>query len=612
LYGRARIAPRRSTTPSRGGTSRVLTSKLTDTVSVIDLGADKTGSADSTAAFQAVVASGKSPYIPCGTYKLVGTVTVAAPSISVEGESESCVTINYTGSASAFVWQMVPFTITPAGEFANFTLIGTSAALNGILSGQIVASRWRNLAVMGFTGAGAAAIHLHNAGTLITWTERNTFDNVSVGGRSGQYNTNGFLLTSGNSADSFGYNRFLDVKMNCSTGQVCFNFSSGFFYNSFINLVCNSDNNVAGSTGAICVRSNGNWDSNKTLLNGEFQNTGSGSGTAYAVQVESGARFANLPGSNVNVFAPGSTILTVNNLAGASNSPNVTLQEPNGNFTGWDTGTFTLSGVSTVPEVNMRGNFGSMGMLIGNNIESPYVTMYNGTGNKFVVGSVQTGLQIGQMVDVFDVSTFGDATASSTLNVVCGALSLAGCNSPGGIDGSAAGRIAGYTSGHRTGWTNLFFAGTNGINEQLGLSDTNFQAGIGSVLNTNVAHPMAWAYNIDPVDFEWYEKPFQTPLVGGGVVASMLHGGSLSLRGHLDQQSGNNNIAGTCSTSGSTSCAFGFTTTFANAPICVASPQSDPGVGIRWWVTSSTSACTVTTSAVTSIAWSFIVAGNPN
>lgn len=606
------------TAPFTGGVNRSSTSKWSDQISIIDFGADPTGAANSTSAIQAAlnVASssraGAAAYMPCGTYLLTGTATLNLPAQSLVGENESCVHLNYTGSASAIVWQMSPFTTNPAGEMSGFTLTCTSSAANGILSGQIVGSYWHDLDVSGCNNSGAAAIHLHNAGNLSTWTERNTFVNVSVGGTGTARNFHGFLLDSDNGGDSFGFNRFLDIKMNVSTAQDGFFLSSGFFYNSILTAVCNADNNAGGTMGAICFHSNGNWDSNVITLDGEWQNTGSGTGTAYAVQIESGARFANLKGSNVNVFTTGGAQLGVNNLVAASNSPNQSLVEGS-SVTGWDTGTFTLNTVTTTPQPTQRANYGSLGLLVGTNVESPYVSMFNGSANKFLVGTVPTSDNIGQMIDVFDVDTFGEATAYGKMFVSPDGR-ISGGSAPGSIDGNAALNVGAYTSAHRSGFTNTYLLSTNGINESMS-ADPNFSGGWGFVEGTNIAHPMAWAYTLDPNDFEIYEKSFQTPLITSSLVAAITHGGNAVLKGHLNQQTGSNNIAGTCAVAGATSCSFTFTVAFNSAPVCTATPYFEmASAGApRWWISNpTTTACTVNFEAAQTGTIGFTVAGNPN
>jgi hypothetical protein len=61
-----------------GSAARSLSAKLKDTLSLIDFGADPTGSADSTTAlsnfYAAAISTGKAGYIPAGTYKITSQV----------------------------------------------------------------------------------------------------------------------------------------------------------------------------------------------------------------------------------------------------------------------------------------------------------------------------------------------------------------------------------------------------------------------------------------------------------------------------------------------------------------------------------------------------------
>lgn len=584
--------------------------KAREVFSVTDYGVDATAF-NTAITYAQGTRGGAEVFIPCGPYTLSATITVSKPNVSLIGENENCVQISYTGAASAIVWQMSPFTTNPAGEMSGFTLTGTSSATNGILSGQIVGSYWHDIDVSGFTGAGAAAIHFHNAGNLATWTERNVFVNVSTGGTGTARNTHGWLFDSDNAGDSFGYNNFADIKVNVGTGQEGFTLGSGFMYNlPALNMVCNMDNSIAGSTGPICIRSQGNWDSNAIQIRGEFQNTGSGTGTPYAVQMDSGGKFANLLGSRVNVFTTGGVQLGVNNLNSASNTPSQTLVQQS-SITSWDTGTFTLGSASTSPQPIQRGNYGSVGLLIGTNIESPYVSMFNASGNKFVVGTVANANNIGQMVDDFDVDTVGQGTLYSKLFVSPDGRFSNG-HAPGSIDGDAAVLLGAYTnSSHRSGYTNIYMLSTTGINESMA-ADPNFSGGWGFIEGVNIAHPMAWAYQLDPVDFGFYEKNFQTPLLTSNLVGAVTHGGNLAMNGHVNQPSGSNNIAGTCSMSGTTSCTFTYSTPFINTPLCSVTANFDVGASNRIWTTPGTNSCAANASAASTGSFTLTVFGNPN
>lgn len=566
--------------PYTGGITRTSTSKWAEEVSVQDFGADPTGVVDSSGSFQAAINVGASSRggvaakIPCGSYTLGSTVTMALPTQSLIGENESCVHLNYIGTASAIVWQMSPFTITPAGEMSGFTLSCLSAAQNGILSGQIVGSYWHDINVVNCTASGAAGIHLHNAGNLTTWTERNDFINVSVGGLASGYNTIGLLMDSDVPGNSFGYNRFIDLKINASTGGIGLYFKSGFFYNSILNGVCNIDNNVAGSVGAICVRSSANWDSNYTILNGEFQNSGAGTGTPYSVQVDAGGKFANI-GGQVSVFAPGGGLSAFNNLAGASGVPSVTVHQQR--QPDWDTGTYTLGSLgATTPWTAFRDNGpAALGILEGSNAASPFVSMFNFSGNKFLIGKTAAASALGTMTEVASFDTggnlfnsgaiWGAGITSGTTDAnfkldINGAALIRGPNAPDGGEPKLP-LVTGYKTGANwAGAGSAFFtrSGT-GIQEQIQLSDQNGQSGLGSVVDTNVAHPMGWCYGVDPACFEWYSKAFNTPLSSGNKIASLSSGGNFTQNGNTIQiggpggpiwQSANGGPSGAC-TSGS-------------------------------------------------------------
>jgi hypothetical protein len=195
----------------------------------------------------------------------------------------------------------------------------------------------------------------------------------------------------------------------------------------------------------------------------------------------------------------------------------------------------------------------------------------------------------------------------STWTTYCSTL-FAGCNAPGAIDGVVAQYLGAYTSADRSGFSNSYFLTTTGINESMS-GDPNFSGGRGFVEGANIAHPYDWAYSLDPVDAEWSEKTFHTPIPVGNTIAKLLHGGSYQPKGHLDQLSTPGNIAGSCTMTGSTSCAWTFPLAFTTADICVASPTFSSVVA--WFITSSISSCTVTYASAVTGTVNFMVVGNP-
>ena len=69
-----------STTTAAGTGTVAITNanRAAQVVNVLDYGVDPTGVADSTAGFQAAVATGKSVHVPCGTYLLSSAVTLSS------------------------------------------------------------------------------------------------------------------------------------------------------------------------------------------------------------------------------------------------------------------------------------------------------------------------------------------------------------------------------------------------------------------------------------------------------------------------------------------------------------------------------------------------------
>lgn len=547
-------------------------------------------------------AGGGTLYFPCGTYLLTGAgLVIHKPNVSIMAQNQNCVVFHHTGTGTGVTIQMVPFTVTPAGEYSGFTVWGTSNGTNGILSGSIVASHFHDIAVGGYTGVGAAGMRLYNKSHPgmpdNTWTERNLFQNMTLGGlpnlTGGFFNTNSLVLDGDDIADSFGYNRFEDIKVNVSTGMLGFVLKTGFFYNSTLTQTCNMDNTITGSVGGVCIQSNGNWDSNTITINGEFQNPGPGTGTPFSVQIKPGAKFNNTHGSAVSVFAPGGAQMAVDNQNGATAGPSTASLVESGPHFNWDTGTFNVTPGTNpaIPDPIIRSAYSSIGLLNGAGVEMPYVAMFEATPNKFIVGSVPFGQPISGMNERFWVNTFGDAWVSRNLQVhSCNFLAL----------GNVAADLGGCASAQSSGYRSLFMNATVGINEQVGFGDSNWEAGFGSVINTNVAHPIIWAYDADTTDFELFEKGFQTPVTSTNKSFGIRHGGG------IQQQKGD--IMGSCSLSAG-SCTWSFPGgAWPTTPTCVGSPADSAATSTGWWITPSTTGCTVN-NAGTSGSFTFVAMG---
>ena len=83
-----------------GAVATTVQTKLRESVSVLDFGADPTGATDSTTAIQAAIAASKAIYWPSGTYNLSSSITLSGDSIAWFGDGYENSVINLTSSAS--------------------------------------------------------------------------------------------------------------------------------------------------------------------------------------------------------------------------------------------------------------------------------------------------------------------------------------------------------------------------------------------------------------------------------------------------------------------------------------------------------------------------------
>jgi hypothetical protein len=90
--------------------ARTIASKLADAPSVVDFGADPTGVADSTSAFNTAMTDFTRLYVPPGTYKVTNTLTLGNNVALIGPESRSAV-------------------ITPYGDFHLFSIAGSNVSL---------------------------------------------------------------------------------------------------------------------------------------------------------------------------------------------------------------------------------------------------------------------------------------------------------------------------------------------------------------------------------------------------------------------------------------------------------------------------------------------------
>lgn len=512
-------------------------------------GAVHDNTTNDTAAIQAAITFaatiGGTVYYPCGTYLLSSTdgPVVSTPNVSMMGANENCVIFHHTGSGRGLTVQMNPFVSTPAGNYQNFTIKGTSAGAIGLLTGSTVSGTFANIAVDGYTGASAVGIDLQDSLALFpsgggSWTERNTFLNVTSGGITATNNTIDWQMevVGGGTNVSFGYNRFINVQANVNSAQTGLLVKSpAFFYNSTLILTCNMADGASFTTNPICVDSLGNADQNLVQLTGEYD----GSHSATSIQ---GTRFVATGSINI-------TNATMNFTGTPSNSPQMRVTSQLDQQTA-DTGTFTLGSVATTPTVvaSDHNGYSNIGLLLGTNINSPFVTMFESAGNRFGVFSVPFGSPLSAMNERWSADYAGNTfqTGNSWINfpnrsLINGSFAQE-INGSWLMRGSApitcltvarsgAMNLGGGTDAGSSGCYSMFVSATTGINESLGFGDANWSDGFGSVQGVNIAHPIAWGFNGDPLSFEWYLKRFNSPLLSTDLIADLTKDGVFQAKG---------------------------------------------------------------------------------
>jgi hypothetical protein len=341
--------------------------------------------------------------IPAGTYNNWTTpIVMRFPTQSLIGAGSALTVLNFTGSGDAILWQMNPYTITQAGKISGISIHGTSKGTSGIHSGSIAGASFEDIHIDGFTAAGAACLWLDNVNH--GWMERTVMSRVELGFPGTGGCAKNMKMTTTGGTNSFGYNRWTDLKLNVNGGQIGVSSESPlFFYHSQLSLTCNA----AAATG-VCISLTGksNWDLNVYDLVGENSVSG---GTGVFVAAGSAFRgygfvdFPNMALTNANGATFGGTF----RILGAPAS--VTKD-------GGTISNFLGSGASATVYSALVAGMDSptgYGILSGANIQSPYVSMYNWGGrNAFVVGTLNFNSPPSSMTQVARIDTSGNVHAA--------------------------------------------------------------------------------------------------------------------------------------------------------------------------------------------------------
>jgi hypothetical protein len=155
-----------------GAVATTVQSKLRESVSVKDFGADATGVTDSTSAFLAAATASLSVFIPAGTYKLTSGSLSFSTGVAFIGAGQGAVTLNCaSGTSNLFSW-----TGSATGGGMSGVTINGSGMTGGNLISNIGQSRWtiRDCILLG--GYNGVYIQDQNVATL-----SNVYFNNQVG-----------------------------------------------------------------------------------------------------------------------------------------------------------------------------------------------------------------------------------------------------------------------------------------------------------------------------------------------------------------------------------------------------------------------------------------------
>lgn len=351
--------------------------------------------------------------IPRGTYTWSTAITIDPRTVSIQGDGSPFVTINSAACTATPISPVAPclllteglsYSLAQGGSVSGFTMVGNGAANQvGVEAGGVIGEQFEDLAFANFNGAGAVALRFNNSASGNGWMERTItrklrFDN-NLTGLAFQYNT------ANPAAESFGYT---DLDVQCDTvnsGQTCIAVNSGELYHSRIAVFADV------SAGGTLISVPGTTSGVDQMWSNAYQILAEGSGTG--ISVGSGAEF-----NGYGIVDLGGMAVTNANAPTFGGSVRV-IQGPTSVVNG-DAGSFPnflgTGNAATVYPVLVRDigtPVAGYGFLMGSNIQSAYVALYNGAPNAFeVLGCPFNPADMGGCSSVARIDTGGNVHAA--------------------------------------------------------------------------------------------------------------------------------------------------------------------------------------------------------
>lgn len=170
--------------------SRFAQTKLQELVSVTDYGADPTGVADATTAFNQALAAAKNVYVPPGTYKVTNSVTVYGNLYGVQ--ESSIINLEITSTSGKGFWMQANSSISnltinravnavpSSGFFGCAIAIGAYSDTTGALVDNVAV---RNVTIVGSGTAGLSSTGKWNLICAIGNVSNFVFENIAISGK---------------------------------------------------------------------------------------------------------------------------------------------------------------------------------------------------------------------------------------------------------------------------------------------------------------------------------------------------------------------------------------------------------------------------------------------
>jgi hypothetical protein len=219
-----------------GSVARTTASKLQESVSVLDFGADPTGVIDSTTAIQAAITacqtSGASLYIPAGTYKTTSTLTISARlRIYGDGNRRSIISLNTASTSVYAITISIPDNSSIIGmDLGGIGIIGNAGSAVGC--GIYIATTATNSAVSQSIFHDMYITNVTTGVQLYGIIYMCTFRNITV---TGNVTTYGWY--SPNPLGQTLYNSFTDLEVT-NTGAGAYAYYMNAVACQFRNLTC--------------------------------------------------------------------------------------------------------------------------------------------------------------------------------------------------------------------------------------------------------------------------------------------------------------------------------------------------------------------------------------